>query len=146
MLKFHPFTTKHLKQAAKVYTACFNAAPWHEGWTSENSLNRLTVLLEIPSSIGIVATQDKQLIGLSIGHCELWTDQAHFYLNELCVNPTDQRKEIGKKLLDELMTELRNRKIVSVFLLTEHASGAESFFLAQEFETDSSTVKLWRDT
>ena len=93
----------------------------------------------------MVVIRNEAVIGLALGHGEPWTDGLHFYLNELCIDPTEQREGVGKALLAKLMETLRSRGISSVFLLTEVSSVAESFFLNQGFEVESSSVKLWKE-
>lgn len=144
MLTFHQFTAAHVAQAARVYTTCFNAPPWEDNWAVEAASKRLETLLSFPNAVGVVAARSSHLVGLAIGHGEPWTDGLHFYLNELCIHPTEQRQGMGEALLNELMRELRARGVSSMFLFTEKSSLAESFFLEQGFEPDPSSLKLWR--
>jgi ribosomal protein S18 acetylase RimI-like enzyme len=146
IIDYVPFSTDHLERASKVYTACFNGPPWHDNWSQETARVRLQILLDYPNAIGFVAIRNEELVGLVMGNCEPWSDGISYYLNELCVSLNEQRSGIGESLLDNLLKELKNREVESVYLLTEHSSGAESFFLNQGFEADPSTVKLWRNT
>ncbi|MCP4984263.1 MAG: GNAT family N-acetyltransferase [Gammaproteobacteria bacterium] len=145
MLAFHHFTAKDLEPAAKAYVSCFNAPPWDDEWTVNSAKQRLETLLQFPGAVGLVATQDSKIIGLVIGHCEPWSDGQHFYLNEMCIDPAQQRSRVGEALLDELFQVLRAQDISSVYLLTDVGTGAASFYRKNRFEDAPSSVKLWRD-
>jgi ribosomal protein S18 acetylase RimI-like enzyme len=143
-IHYLPFKSDHLEKASIVYTECFNGPPWHDGWTHDTAKERLGMLLDYPNSIGLVAIRNEEVVGLVIGNCESWTDGISYYLNELCVSSNEQRSGIGQSLLEILTNVLRKREVESVYLLTEHSSPAESFFLKQGFEIDSTVVKLWK--
>ncbi len=143
MTSILPFEPKHLEKASKVYTDCFNGAPWYDGWTQGAAKARLATLLNYPNFIGLVAIQNQEMVGLVIGNYEPWSDGNSYYLNELCVSTEKQRSGIGYTLLEHLTSELRKHKVESIYLLTEHSSTAEAFFLKQGFEADSTTIKLW---
>ena len=144
-LEFRRLEPAHLPAAARIYADCFNAPPWEDGWSDERASYRLEALLAFPTAAGCVALQRDNLVGFALGHAEPWTDGAHFYLNELCVEMGQQRQGIGSALLGHLVCELRQGGIGAVYLLTEHASAAEAFFVQQGFEHDAGTAKLWRD-
>jgi len=145
MLTFQPFTDDNVEAAAKVYVDCFNAPPWEDDWSLVDAVKRLQTLLRFPGSASLVAKRDSKIIGLVIGHSEPWSDGLHFYLNEMCVDPQEQRSGIGQILLEAFFRELRTQGIASVYLLTGRHSGAESFFSKNGFEDDSSSIKLWRE-
>jgi ribosomal protein S18 acetylase RimI-like enzyme len=145
-INYLPFEIEHLERASKIYTDCFNGPPWHDGWTQETAMERLRMLLDYPDALGLVAIRNEEIVGLVVGNCEPWSDGISYYLNELCVSSNEQRNGIAQSLLTNLVKELKNRKVESIYLLTEHGSGAESFFLKQGFEADSTTVKLWKST
>ena len=63
----------------------------------------------------------------------------------MCIAAEVQREGVGEALLDEVCKALRAEGVSSVYLLTDLATGAESFFRKQGFETDEASVKLWRD-
>ncbi len=145
MLTFQPLTGDNVEAAAKVYVDCFNAPPWEDDWSLADAVKRLQTLLQFPGSASLVAKRDSKIVGLVIGHCEPWSDGLHLYLNEMCVDPQEQCTGIGQTLLDEFFRQLRAQDIVSVYLLTDKDSGAESFFRKNGFEDDSSSIKLWRE-
>ncbi len=142
---FQRFTTSDLEQGAKVYVSCFNAPPWDDNWTLDDAKKRLETLLQFPGAIGLVATRESRIVGLAIGHCEPWSDGRHFYLNEMCIDPAEQRSGIGGALLREFLQVLREEGISSLYLLTDTGTGAEAFFRKNGFEDDSFSVKLWLD-
>ena len=94
-LQFYTFEIEHLQPASGVYAACFNLPPWEDGWSVESASRRLKTLLDFPHAIARVAVRKEQLVALAIGHSEPWTDGLHFYLNELCVDPSHQRQGVG---------------------------------------------------
>lgn len=145
MLSFRAFTSDDVGEAARLYIACFNAEPWNDDWSLEAANNRLDTLLRFPIAIGAVALRNRRLVGLAIGQCEPWMDGQSYYLNEMCVDPEEQRRGVGEGLLNEVIRQLRELDVASLYLLTEASTGADSFFRKNGFETDTSCLKLWRE-
>ncbi len=144
LVRYLPFKTEHLEKASLVYVDGFNGPPWYDDWTLDTARERLSLLLRYPNFVGFVATTGDEIVGLVVGNCEPWSDGTSYYLNELCISPKKQRSGIGQSLLKALINELREMEVKYVYLLTEHGSIAESYFIAQGFEVDSSAIKMWK--
>lgn len=139
-----PFAESDLFEAARIYTECFNEPPWNDGWTGEAALERLSEIFERSGFLGGSVEVGGSLVGFVLGHTERWVSGPHYYLNELCVEAEYRNKGVGRLLMDTLLERLYKLGVEGVYLMTERASPAESFFRALGFEEDVGAIKMWR--
>lgn len=122
-----------ITELTDLYMACFNAAPWNDGWTKEAAVERLGDLLSARQARGAVAFIGTQPVGMLLGQRERWVDTHHFNLVEMCVLPAKQRQGIGKGLLAHLLEELALEGTTKLYLLTAPESYAAAFYAKQGF-------------
>ncbi len=63
-----------------------------------------------------------------MGNIEQWYTGEHFYLKEMCVRPSEQRRGIGTLLMEYLLDELQSEDVERVYLLTMRESPARAFY------------------
>jgi aminoglycoside 6'-N-acetyltransferase I len=131
--EFRPFSVNDLPLVAALYCEVFSAPPWNEAWTGDTASALLRDTLNTPGSLGLLAWQDGQLVGCTLGYEELSFDGVHFYLKEMFVHPTLQRRGIGARMLHELKRTLGHHGVRRIYLLTERDSAAADFYGAQGF-------------
>lgn len=129
-----PFTAAHLDAAARLYVAVFNAAPWHDRWTTATAHRRLAETLATPNALGF-ALLDDDLVGFVLGHAEPWFDGDHFYLKEMCIRADRQRGGLGSRLLRHLEGALREQGVGRIYLLTAREGPAAAFYEGQGYYT-----------
>jgi len=124
-----PLTAIGLAEAAALYVAIFNAAPWHDAWTDATARARLADFLHAPGASGLTArVSDNELAGFALGNRERWFSGAHFNLRELCVAPAWQWRGIGTRLVQALEDSLRADGVERVYLLTTREGQAAAFY------------------
>lgn len=131
---------------ASVFVACFSAPPWNEPWIPEAAVRRLSLFAAAPAFRGIVAMDEGRAVAMAVGQIEGWTQGNLFLLQEMCVLPDRQRTGIGRRLLDQFLSQLRDIDQVSeVYLLTDRGSDAESFYLGRGFRRGDRKIVLKLD-
>ncbi len=132
---WHPLSVHDLPEVTALYCEVFNAPPWNDAWTADTASARLHDTLTTPGSVGLLGRQDGRLVGCILGYQEQWFDGVQFYLKEMFVHPTFQRRGIGTRMLQELKGTLGDRGVRKIYLLTERDGAAAGFYGAQGFYT-----------
>jgi N-acetylglutamate synthase-like GNAT family acetyltransferase len=127
-MKLQPIELIHLIECADLFISVFSAPPWNETWSQEIALMRLKDCYDTPGSYGIVAISDDKVFGFAIGYAEVWYEDKHFYLKEMCVRSTNQRSGIGMSIIDVLRQDLVSKGVSTIYLLTARNSPAEDFY------------------
>src|ERR1700744_6312735 len=96
-----------LAAITSVYVECFNAPPWHDGWSFAAAHERLSAYLETRQFRGAIALSEQTVVGLLIGQKERWVNGFHFFLQEMCVAPSQQRRGVGRALLVHIRAALQ---------------------------------------
>ncbi|WP_122088642.1 GNAT family N-acetyltransferase [Halalkalicoccus subterraneus] len=122
------FSRDNLDEGVRLYHTVFNEPPWNDEWTVETARRRLSQIIETPGYRGYSASFRGELVGLVMGNLEQWYRGKRFYLKEMCVCPSQQRRGIGTTLMEHLVEKLRNESVERVYLLTMQESPARAFY------------------
>jgi len=63
----------------------------------------------------------------------VWWNGDEFFINEKCVRTEQQKKGVGKELLQRLMKEIDGTTISNISLLTDRGIPAENFYKKNGF-------------
>ncbi len=85
---------------ADIYCQAFDQEPWHECWTQEMALTRLTYFYKTPGFVGWKATKGDMIGGFVLGHRLPYVDRWIFDVKELCVLPSIQGQHLGSQLFE----------------------------------------------
>ena len=84
-----------------------------------------------------------RVVAMATGQVEGWLRGSLFLLQEMCVVPSRQHAGIGTRLLEHLLSEIRKSDdVTEVYLLTDGASEAESFYLARGYRLSKRKIVL----
>lgn len=110
-----------LATLVEIHGACFA-----DGW----SVEALEALLAAPASMAIIAEVDHIVVGFAL--VRMAADEAEILT--ICLDPTWQRRKIGGKLLDSLISLLRDYRLAALFLeVAEDNIGAINLYLGRGF-------------
>jgi len=124
-----PFTGDFVEAATRVFVRAFALDPWNETWPASRARQRLSDIVHAPGFLGFAALQGEELVGFVLGRFEVYADEDHFYVQELCVAPEHQRQGIGTLMLSFLHKCLEAMGCRQVYLLTARESSVEQFYL-----------------
>jgi aminoglycoside 6'-N-acetyltransferase I len=142
-LTFRPASASDAELLASVFMECFAGPPWNEPWSLETAVRRISLFAAAPTFRGIVAIEGSHAVALALGQIEGWTQGNLFLLQEMCVLPDRQGSGIGSRLLDHLLSRLRDHDdVIEMYLLTDAGSEAESFYLGRGFRRSDRKVVL----
>lgn len=112
-----------------LFIDVFTKNPWNDDWSNENQLNAyLMDLMGQQNSLTFGLYKEEQLIGFSLGRVKHWYEGTEYYIDELCISTTLQKKGYGTKFIELLEMELYKRDIQH-FLFINRCRCACLFFL-----------------
>ena len=111
-------SSNELRSCADLLVAAYNAEPWNDQWTHEKALEKLECFFHSPKFIGLVAYQGEDINGACIGNIEPYYTGDYFYLKEMFVAPSAQKRGIGKQLMVALKEHLEQAGIRQMILFT----------------------------
>lgn len=107
-----------LSLCAKILVEAYNAEPWNDQWTAEKALEKLECFYHSPKFIGFLAYEGNDLKGACIGNIEPYYTGDYFYLKEMFVSPSCQKRGIGLKMMEALKQHLELLEIEQIILFT----------------------------
>lgn len=124
-----------LSACAKILMDTYNATPWNDAWTAEKALEKLECFYHSPKFIGLLAYEGNELIGACIGNIEPYYTGDYFYLKEMFVTPSCQKKGIGLKMMETLKQHLASLEINQIILFTSKDYFPFNFYQKGGFNT-----------
>lgn len=142
---FRHFKGQDLDQCVDLFVSTFAQPPWNESWNPDTVRARLDQIVKTPHSFGVVAS-DSRIRGFALGFSEPWHEGTHFYLKEMCVDPSCQRQGLGTGLMQFLSEELKGRDTKRIYLLTARGDMSEAFYTKIGFYTSPKMILMARRT
>lgn len=134
LIMIRPFVERNdLKTCITLMINVFNNEPWNDNWTYEGAEKYLLDYIATPGFKGIVADEDNKIKGFIFGFRKRWWQADEFYINEMCVQISEQRNGIGTKLIKYLEDSLVAEGIENITLLTDRGIPAEEFYKKNGF-------------
>lgn len=133
-------TQEHLGAMAMLFVEVFNAEPWNDAWSEHSARQRLGDMQNTPGAKGVCLFEGVLLAGFALGHSEQWFVGQHFFLKEMCVKTSLQRRGLGTALLSALEERLQGQEQVS--LITARDSSAQAFYERNGFQSSTRPAVL----
>lgn len=127
-MNIRKITTQDLDELCDLYVEVFKQEPWNEEWKLEWAKERLTYILDLKYSEGLIAENTNKVMGAILGRGVPFKGEFSFEVVEFFVSPNLRNKGIGTKLITFLEQTLAQANYHKVFLLTAHGSTAELFY------------------
>lgn len=117
-MKYSTYNEEDIEGLAKAMSRAYSEAPWNEQWNMERAIRRVNAILGNYESVGLVAEDDGKIIGGLLGFVDPYADEDFFYVSEIFVVPECKKHGIGRQLLKELETILKDKGISVVQLMS----------------------------
>ena len=131
-----------IDQLAKTMSLAYSEEPWNENWSEERAVRRVRAILGNYRALGLAAVDNEQIVGGLLGYVDPYAEEDFFFVSELFVIPEQKGQGIGRRLLTELETALKERDINVVQLNSIDCNVL--FYHKCGFEKDSISVQYKR--
>lgn len=144
-MNIKPCTMEHIERYGKIYADAFSGEPWNDSWTPENAEIHVGEILESNQSYGLEYIIDGEVVGFILGESMLFSYGRTFEINDLAVDPAYQNRGIGKVLLEQCMTDLKDQGIVGVHLITAGEGMLPEFYGRYGFEKENKVILMGKE-
>ena len=141
-MEYRVVNNEDFRQRAKAMSLAYADEPWNEKWTDEKAVRRVRAILGNYQAIGIAAVENGTIIGGLLGYVDPYAEEDFFFVSELFVVPEHQKQGIGRQLLAELETVLKEKGIPVVQLISIDYN--EVFYHKCGLDRDSVSVQYKR--
>ena len=133
MVTVRDFQSGDLDECVALYIRVFSEPPWHEEWDPAEARGHLEQILLTPGSLGLVALEDDQIMGMLLGVEKHTSTGGAFIVDDVFVHGAKQRQRVGSELMNTLKERLRARGVTTLGLFTSWTAPASEFYRKQGF-------------
>ena len=141
-MEYRTVTEGDIPELAAAMSQAYSEAPWNEVWTDEKAVRRVSSILGNYGGYGIAAAENGRILGAALGYIDPYADEDFFFVSELYVIPSRKKQGIGKKLLEKLETELKEKHITVIQLIS--IAHNEAFYNKCGYGNDGVSVMFKR--
>ena len=134
--------SENLDRYAQIYAEAFSCEPWNDHWKVEDAKVHIRELIASEQAYGFEYVIDGYIVGFILGTSMLFSYGRTFEINDLAVDPKYHRQGIAKKLLQTLLSELKNQNIKGVHLITSNDGFLQKFYEQFDFIKETRVILM----
>ena len=125
----------HIEECTDLYMSTFSQEPWYDQFESkEQVVKYFKNFMKYNSFLGYVGILDNKIVALSVGMKKPWIKGEEYYIDEFCVDYSQQGKGIGSLFLKQIEEFISDQQLNGIFLNTEEAYPSYEFYRKNGFE------------
>ena len=136
---------EHIKRYGEIYAAAFSGEPWNDPWKPGDATIHIRELLESKTAYGLEYVIDGEVAGFILGTSMLFHYGRTFEINDLAVDPTYQGRGIAKELMERMLSDIKEKGMVGVHLITANKSFLPEFYERFGFEKEKRVILMGMD-
>ena len=141
-MEYRKVADSDIKALANAMAQSYSEEPWNEAWTEEKAMRRVSAILGNYQAIGIAAVENGTIVGGLLGYVDPYASEDFFFVSELFVIPEWKKHGIGKQLLAELESILKEKDIHVIQLISIDYN--EAFYSKCGLSRDACSVQYKR--
>ncbi len=136
---------ENIERYGEIYAKAFSGEPWNDAWEVEDAIIHVRELLESKTAYGLECVVDGEIAGFILGTSMMFHYGRSFDLNDLAVHPDYQRQGLAKKLLDQLLLDLKEMKMSDVHLITAGEGVLPVFYEKYGFTKENEVILMGKE-
>ena len=140
------YKDKNIDEVVELFLDVFENEPWNDNWpTKQKAKNYLVDIINTPGFIGYLNYKEEKLAGVLFGHIVKWWEGDEYFIKEFFIDRKLQGEGIGSQMMEQLKTDLKNKDVHTMILLTENHAPAAQFYQKRGFKVSSHNVFMFKN-
>ena len=135
-------TPAHIQRYAAIYAAAFSQEPWHDAWNEEDAAIHIAEIMQSRQAYGLEYRIGDTVAGFLLGSSMLFHYGRVFEINDLAVHPEYQGQGIASRLLEQCISDMKNRGIKGIHLITQAGGFLPEFYRKYGFERETEVMLM----
>lgn len=145
-LNFRKIVSEDKDEIINLFIETFKKEPWNEDWNYEVAQEKINWLMNNSLSENYCVTNEhKKIIGVLLGYGNYHINRKELYIEDFFIDYNCQKKGIGKKLMEYVETEMKQKNYSSIILLTKRTFPSEYFYTNLNFKILSNMILMHKD-
>ena len=125
----------YIEEIKPLFRKVFEVAPWNEVWDDDRQLDEyLKDLIEVRNPLIYGLYEKEKLLGVSIGRIKHWYAGTEYYIEELFIANDFQHHGYGKRFMELIENDLKEKDIHEIYLVTDRDKPAYDFYRKTGFK------------
>ena len=133
---------EHVSRYGEIYAAAFSGEPWNDPWDPEDAVVHVSEIMESKQSYGLEYVEDGKVAGFLLGASMLFHYGRVFEINDIAVDPKWQGRGIAKALLEKCISDMKERGIAGLNLITEGEGFLPEFYEKYGFRREDRVILM----
>ncbi|MCR5416693.1 MAG: GNAT family N-acetyltransferase [Pseudobutyrivibrio sp.] len=136
---------EHINRYGEIYAKAFAGEPWNDPWKVEDAIIHVRELMESPQSYGLECVIDGEVVGFALGTSMLFHYGRSFDINDLAVDPAYQGRGIAKKIMEQLLADLKEQGMADAHLITAGEGMLPEFYQKFGFKSENEVILMGKE-
>lgn len=132
----------NVSRYGEIYAAAFSGEPWNDPWDPEDAVVHVSEIMESKQSYGLEYVEDGKVAGFLLGASMLFHYGRVFEINDIAVDPKWQGRGIAKALLEKCISDMKERGIAGLNLITEGDGFLPEFYEKYGFRREDRVILM----